>query len=138
MTPRRLKMLTRWLVNECGGLDEAARACRVSVPSLSRYQTSGNDHFLPLDALADLEAYAGKPLISRELVDARPGTHEAVALRDAGTGLILKSADALRVIEAALHDGRVDETEKASIAKSLEAVIEAAKAGVAAVDQEAS
>jgi len=137
MTPRRLKMLTRWLVAECGGLEEAARACRVSVPSLSRYQTSGNDHFLPLDALADLEAYCGKAVVSRELVEARPSNREAIALRDAGDEVILKGADAMRAIREALSDGKLDEAERASIAASLEAVIEAAKAGVATVEASA-
>ena len=72
MTPRQHAKLARALIMACGGLDEAAAACRVGKSSLSDYQLPQIAAFMPADVMADLEAYCGEPIYSRELVAERP------------------------------------------------------------------
>lgn len=73
VTARMHALLARKLIAACGGLDEAAGACRLNKSRLSECQTPGEEPaFLPADAVADLEAYCGQPIYSRALVDARP------------------------------------------------------------------
>lgn len=80
METRRLPALTRQLINACGGLEEAACACRISKSRLSECQTPLAGAFLPIDVVASLEAYCGEPIISRALVEARPSAASAAGL----------------------------------------------------------
>jgi predicted ATPase with chaperone activity len=64
--------LARRLIEACGGLEEAAQACRVSKSKLSDYQNPMVGLFMPADVMFDLEAYAGEPSYSRALFEARP------------------------------------------------------------------
>lgn len=72
VSARMHALLARGLITACGGLDEAAGACRLKKSRLSECQTTGGDHYLPIDVVAELEAYCGRPLYSQALVDARP------------------------------------------------------------------
>ena len=88
MNSRQHKRHAKALIEACGGLDEAAAACRVSKTSLSDYQNPCLTSFMPADVMADLEAYCGEPIYSRAIADSRPSepqagcvlkeTHEAV------------------------------------------------------------
>jgi hypothetical protein len=88
ISPRRHARLARNLIEACGGLEEAASACRVRKSSLSLYQCPQDAATMPADVMADLEAYCGEPIYSREIADARPAgpmggdvvveTHEVV------------------------------------------------------------
>lgn len=88
ITPRRHARLARNLIEACGGLEEAATACRVRKSSLSLYQCPQDAATMPADVMADLEAYCGEPIYSREIAEARPSapvggdvvveTHEVV------------------------------------------------------------
>lgn len=88
MNSRRHANLAKQLINACGGLEEAAAACRVGKSSLSDYQLPQISAFMPADVMADLEGYCGEPIYSRAIAESRPSeptagdvlteTHEAV------------------------------------------------------------
>jgi hypothetical protein len=88
MNARRHARLASDLIAACGGLEEAAAACRVGKSSLSDYQNAVLTAFMPADVIDDLQAYCGDALYSRALTEERPSeptrgdvmveTHEAV------------------------------------------------------------
>lgn len=88
MNHRRHAQLARTLIDRCGGLDEAASACRLNVSRLSEFQRNGTGAFAPADVIADLEAYCGEAIYSGAMAACRPTapvvsdalteTHEAV------------------------------------------------------------
>lgn len=88
MNARKHARLAHDLITACGGLDEAAHACRVGKSSLSDYQNPVLTAFMPADVICDLEAYCGDAIYSRAIMESRPSeptrgdvmveTHEAV------------------------------------------------------------
>lgn len=72
MNSRQHALLARWLVGACGGLDEAAAACRLNRSRLAEFQDRRARAFMPADVLNDLELYAGEALYSRALAQDRP------------------------------------------------------------------
>jgi len=70
MTPRRHSLLARHLIKACGGLSEAALACRLKKSQLSNAQNPSSDVILPADVIVDLEAYCGESIYSRAMVEA--------------------------------------------------------------------
>lgn len=71
------KLSERWhalrariLIEKCGGVTEAASACRWDAPRLSRAQTPGSGVTMPIDVVAELERYCGDPVYSRAMVEA--------------------------------------------------------------------
>lgn len=88
MNSRRHARLAHDLIAACGGLEEAAAACRVGKSTLSDYQNACLTAFMPADVICDLEAYCGEAIYSRAMVESRPSeptrgdvmveTHEAV------------------------------------------------------------
>jgi hypothetical protein len=105
MNSRRHARLAHDLIAACGGLEEAALACRVGKSALSDYQNSCLTAFMPADVIVDLEAYCGDALYSRAIMEARPSeptrgdvmveTHEAV-----------QAAAALLPLALAMQQGR--------------------------------
>lgn len=69
---RRHASHARELIKLCGGLDEAATACRVGKTQLSDYQNPQGDGFMPADVVVDLEAYCGSAVYSSALAAERP------------------------------------------------------------------
>jgi hypothetical protein len=65
--------LARQLIDACGGPLAAAQYCRLEKSRLSECQNPRSAAFLPVDVVADLEAYCGEPIYSRALFEARPG-----------------------------------------------------------------
>lgn len=80
MNARHHARLARNLIAACGGLEEAAGACRLKKSRLSTCQDPHSGSFLPVDVLADLEAHCGEPIYSRALFEARPGGEAAEEL----------------------------------------------------------
>lgn len=88
MTPRNHARLARRLIDACGGLAEASEACGVSKSVLSTYQNPNEPATMSARVMADLEAYCGEPIYSREIAESRPSapvagnalteTHEVV------------------------------------------------------------
>ncbi|UJX46624.1 phage regulatory CII family protein [Xanthobacter sp. YC-JY1] len=62
-----LKGATRRLVEACGGVESAAAATRTGFQALSKYGRPQEPFFAPIDVVADLEADAGVPLVTRAL-----------------------------------------------------------------------
>ncbi len=80
MTPMRHAHLARLLVKACGGLEEAAAACNMKKSRLHECFDPAGGAFLRADVIADLEAYCGAPIYSRELVENRPAGGEGQSL----------------------------------------------------------
>lgn len=71
-TYKRLKRRTEKLITILGGLEDAAQETRAGKSSLGNYADhrehgSGANLWAPIDVIADLEAAAGEPLVTREL-----------------------------------------------------------------------
>lgn len=62
-----IKAASRRLVEQAGGVESAATVTRVGKSSLGNYGDVKNDHFIPADAIADLERDIGQPIVTREL-----------------------------------------------------------------------
>lgn len=102
-------LLARELIAACGGLDEAAGACRLKKSRLSECQVPGSGAFLPIDAVCELEAYCGRPLVSQAMVDARPAAAEPGPLADEACGTAEDASDLQRLVRRtlALRHGRL-------------------------------
>lgn len=142
MTPRQLpavdyaslKTATRALIKVIGTETDAAGVTRVAQQHLSRYVSTSPDNaefFAPIDIIADLEAECGQPVVTRKLAEL--GGHELVPLpelmRD-GSGLDQVSAAAVKeageflaALGTALADGKLGETELASVSAAGREVI---------------
>lgn len=127
--PKRwLKLKTRQLIDRCGGLDEASRACRetcrpYSVPHLSRCQVPTAPDFLPIDIVLCLEAYCGEPIITGAMAEARPSAVEAGDLRDELTDVVTGGSALLARLRSMLADDDLDPAERAEMAAGLEALL---------------
>ena len=86
MNGRQHALYARSLIERSGGLAEAAGVCRVSKSVLSAYQTPDSGAFMPMDVVADLEAYCGDPLYSRAVMETRPCGGRGELLADACQG----------------------------------------------------
>lgn len=62
-----LKGATRRLVEACGGVEAGAAVTRCGFQVLSKYGRPQEPVFVPVDVVADLEADAGVPLVTRAL-----------------------------------------------------------------------
>ncbi|MCL8385495.1 phage regulatory CII family protein [Xanthobacter aminoxidans] len=62
-----LKGATRRLVEACGGVESASAVTRTGFQTLSKYGLPKEIVFVPVDVVADLEADAGDPLVTRAL-----------------------------------------------------------------------
>jgi hypothetical protein len=117
MTPRQHALLARQLIAACGGLQEAATACRASDTSLSRHQTPDSGQFMPADVMADLEAYCGEPVYSRALFEARPSASQARDLVQEACEASESVSDLQREIRLAAADGKITPRERDRLAK---------------------
>jgi hypothetical protein len=99
------------LIEAVGGLEAAALHCRIRKSQLGDCQSRNVAAFLPQDAIADLEAVAGAPIVTRHL--AALSGHVLLPLPQAEedeNGLLLsvieitsELGDLARAIEAALR-----------------------------------
>lgn len=62
-----LKAAARLLGKGLGGLEAAATCTNVTYQTLGRYQNVNDASFMPVDVVADLEAEAGDPIVTRAL-----------------------------------------------------------------------
>lgn len=128
------KTLARVLVERVGGLEAAAACTRVRRAQLGNYQSPNADEaFMPVDVVARLEHVAGEPLITQYLAN-RAGYAiipvEPVAEGELAALLARVGAESGAVFtayaEAMAGDGKVDEAERAAIARELGDLIRAA------------
>ena len=117
MRPRRHSQLARVLIAACGGLDEAAEACRIGKSQLSNAQNPNHDAYLPVDVIADLEAYCGKPHYSSALIDNVGDVETDGDLVGDAIDLNAKAGVFLSRIHSALKDKTITPREVTEIAK---------------------
>lgn len=112
MNRRRHAMLARMLISASGTLEEAAGACRVSVPQLSDYQSPTGVSYMPADVIGDLEAYCGERIYSRALFEAGPGGDPVRDLVAEGCEAAESASDLQREIRLAAKDGKITPAER--------------------------
>ena len=96
------------LIDACGGLAEASRACRVSEGVLSTYQNPNRPECnMPADVIADLERHCGKAIYSGFIRRSLGIAVDPGCLRDLGCLLTEEGADFQSFIRRALADGRL-------------------------------
>lgn len=112
----------RALMAACGGLVEAAGACRLGTSQLSRAQDplDVGETYLPADVIAVLEAYCGRPIYSAalaELVAASAAVPAGDVLQEACDVVECASALMARARSAA-SDGQLSPREGADLLKA--------------------
>jgi len=105
-------LAARRLIAACGGLIEAAAACRVGKSQLADYQAAEGLGFMPADVMADLEAYCGTPVYSRMLVEARPAGPETFDLAREACDAAEAAGRLQRGARQAADDGAITERER--------------------------
>ena len=116
--------LARRLIVACGGLEEAATACRVQKSQLADYQSPHSDAFMPADVMSDLEAYCGEPLYSRALVEALPVASGSRGLGEEVCDVVESAADLQRRVRLALSDGEISPRERAELLRAYAATLD--------------
>lgn len=139
--PKRwLKLKTRQLIDRCGGLEEASRACRetcrpYSVPHLSRCQVPTAPDYLPIDIVLCLEAYCGEPVITGAMAEARPSVVVAGDLRDELSDVVEGGAALTSKWRAMMADNRLTPAERSEMEAGLESLAEEVRQAQAALAQ---
>ncbi|WP_020178064.1 phage regulatory CII family protein [Methylopila sp. M107] len=138
-----LKAATKRLITLVGGLEAAARITRVGHQQLSRYQSREHaDQFMPIDIVADLEAEAGEAVVTKVLADL---ANCNVTSRDEGeteplgrhlARIAKENADLVAALAIAMSDGKLDDTERATLRAELHAAMDALNRLFGALDGE--
>lgn len=130
MTPREHARLARELIKRCGGLREAAAACRVGKSVLSSYQDPHSGSCMAADVMADLEEYCGDDLYSREISRNLHRDDVVADLHHTVCELTEGAANLQRRMRDALRDGDVtpnEWNELAAIEREVEATLNTLK-----------
>jgi hypothetical protein len=132
LSHREHARLARELIEACGGLTEAASACRVNRSALSGYQTAHDPSTMPADIIDALEEYAQQgPIYSGAIAERRMFPTPAGNLGDLACELSEQTLDAQSLIRRALADGKLSQREIDAIAdaeRDTEAALERLKA----------
>ncbi|MDR3514061.1 MAG: hypothetical protein P4L73_20690 [Caulobacteraceae bacterium] len=117
MEARQHAHLARLLVAACGGVDEVVRnqACRLKASRLYDCMDPTTPGSMPVDVVADLEAYCGDPLYSRALVAARPHAPEPGPLIEEACESCEAAASLQRLVRTSLKDGHLSFNETQAI-----------------------
>lgn len=93
------------LIEACGGLEEAASACRVRRSSLSNYANPNHDWTMPGDVIAALERHCRQAIYSKALFDAHKAKPITGCLNALAFDLARESMDVAVTVRDALADG---------------------------------
>lgn len=104
------------LIDACGGLEEAARACRVRKSALSSYQTPHDPSTMPADVMGDLERHCGRAIYSTVLFEACRPAPVTGCLKELAFDLAQESMDVVAAVREALADGRLSNNDLDAIA----------------------
>lgn len=115
MSAMRHAFLADRLNTACGGLVEASGYCRVQKTLLGYYADPLVPIFMPADVIADLEAYCGEPLYSRELFELRPARADANSALAEACDSVQAAAEVLSTVRAAAADGVLTVEEQLAI-----------------------
>lgn len=126
MTPMRHALSARLLIKACGGLEEAAAipTCRLKKSRLQECQDHNSGAFLPIDVVAELEAYCGQPIYSRELVDCRPAAADGASLLKEACKTVEVTTSLLAKVSAAQEDQVITPSEQKEIDRAIMVVAE--------------
>lgn len=135
MNARQHARLARALVTACGGLEEAAGACRLKKSRLADFQDPATDSFMPADVMADLEVHCGDPLYSRALFEAHLAKGDAGALAEEACRATEIAAQ-IQALARCFGARRLTETVRRQLAGDLKALEAPLRAMLAIVDAE--
>jgi hypothetical protein len=130
LSDRECARLARQLITECGGLDEAARNCRVSKSVLSGYQNPHDRSTMPMAVISELEAYCGRPVVSEAMFDSVKAAQTAGHLGALACELSENTLELQHVVRAAISDDQLTPRELDAIAaaeRSAEQALERLK-----------
>jgi hypothetical protein len=123
-----LKTAFRLLIDAVGGLEAAHAVTGYPVSRLSEAASPNHaDRWPRLDHVAELEAVAGRPLVTAVLAQLAGCTLDA-APRQPGTpgaalvGVVRHAGDVVSCAAAAMSDGRICEAERAELGRQLAAL----------------
>lgn len=129
---RRLKVMFRQLIKDCGGLCEAAKLTRVEKSALGTYgNVNCPDSFPPIDVVMDLEGHTGSTTLSRYMQslveDSQPPAKQMANgdMMALGAHLLSEMAEFQEAAVKAIEDGRVDDGELAELIKEAGDVLHA-------------
>lgn len=138
--PKRwLKLKTRRLIEACGGLDEASRACAegcrpYSVKHLSRCQVPTAPDFLPIDIVLCLEAYCGEAIVTGAMAEARPSAVVAGDLRDELSDVVEGGAALISRWRAVMADNRLSPGERVEMRAGLDGLADEVRQAMTALE----
>lgn len=140
LTDRLQVLLSAQLIERCGGLEEASRACAAkgqpySVAQLSRCQTLNSGCSLPLRIIVCLEEYCGEPVIGRALIEARPASAQIDSAMTEAAETTEAAASFQSKVRRAVADGVVTVAEQAELEREAEALFEQARQSREAVQR---
>lgn len=126
LSRREHARLARELIEHCGGLEEAANACRVRKSALSGYQNPEDASTMPADVIDALEEYAGQgPVYSGAIAERRIFPTPIANLSELSFELSEQSLQAQALIRKSLADGQLSPRELDQIAEAEREVEEA-------------
>lgn len=118
LSHREHARLARELIDACGGLDEAARNCRVSKSVLSSYQNPHETSTMPADVMHALETFCGRPIYASALFECFGAQVVTGNLRDASCNLSEEALELQATVRRALADDTLTPRELDEIAKA--------------------
>lgn len=138
LSVREHARLAHDLIEACGGLEEAARACRVGKSALSGYQTPHDPSTMPADIMDALEQYADQgPVYSGAIAERRMFPAPVADLANVACELSEQTLQVQSLIRKALADGRLSQREIDCIAEAerdAEAALDRLKAARRAIE----
>ena len=120
LSHREHARLARELIEACGGLEEAAQACRVRKSALSGYQNASDPSTMPADVMDALEEYAGQgPTYSGAIAERRMFPQKVTGcLKELAFDLAQESMDVVGAVRSALADGSLSVNDLDAIARA--------------------
>lgn len=120
LSHREHARLARELIDACGGLAEAAEACRVRKSALSGYQTPEDPSTMPADVMDALEEYAGQgPTYSGAIAERRMFPVKVTGcLKELAFDLAQESMDVVSAVREAMADGKLSPNDLDRIASA--------------------
>ncbi|WP_108661059.1 phage regulatory CII family protein [Acuticoccus kandeliae] len=128
----KLKAASRDLVRAVGGVTKAAQVTRLDAGRISRAASNNDSSFLPLDVVADLEAHAEDPIVTRVLAgmsgftvvpdEVTPSRSSPLQLL---TAVVKEGADVVATLTEAYADGELDLDEIAMAQEQIRQDMEA-------------
>ena len=133
LSHREHARLARELIDACGGLEEAANACRVRKSALSGYQNPEDPSTMPADVMDALEEYAGQgPTYSGAIAERRMFPAKVTGcLKELAFDLAQESMDVVTAVRDAMADGSLSANDLdriASAERDAEQALEAVRA----------